>query len=147
MKALQIVRQYFPDVKSVKDAKENILIEVSTKDTKSALVRNHKACALAVACKNKVDVDGVIVSISKAYIIKDRVAYRYTVSQHAQREIVSFDRNARFMPGEYMLNAPAKTHRLGQITGSGTHSKDRNASTIIRRKTEGIRTVLGSGLQ
>ncbi len=145
--AVEIVKRYFPNVTSVVDAKEGIVIEVTDKDNKSALVRNHKACAMAVACKKKMKADGVIVSISKAYVIQGNVAYRYEVSQHAEREIVSFDRNAGFHPGEYKLNAPGPRSKLGARHDQKTHNKTEATKIIRHQKTEGIRTVLGSGLQ
>ena len=145
--AVEIVRRYFPEVTSVKDAKENIVIEVTDKDNKSALVRNHKACAMAVACKKKMEADGVIVSISKAYVIVGKTATRYNVSDHAVREIVSFDRNAGFHPGEYQLNAPKGTKRLGHDSGGHGSKNGNGTKKKVHRKTEGIRTVLGSGLQ
>lgn len=144
MTAVEIVQKYFPDVTQVKNAKENIVIEVTEKDNKSALVRNHKACAMAVACKKKENADGVIVSLSKAYVIKGKIATRYEVSQHAVREIISFDRNGGFAPGEYQLNIPRKNSRTGGNTGrTGTEPR----KVHVHRKTTGIRTVLGSGLQ
>ena len=143
--AVEIVQKYFPEVTSVQDAKEGILIEVTPKDNKSALVRNHKACAMAVACKKKTQADGVIVSISKAYVVIGKTAYRYEVSEHAQREIISFDRNAGFAPGEYQLNAPGPRSRLGVNHIQAFH-RDLKAKKIVHRKTDGIRTVVGSGL-
>jgi hypothetical protein len=146
MNALEIVQKYFPEVTKVVDAKESITIEVTDKDNKSASVRNHKACAMAVACKKKEHADGVIVSISKAYVIKGGTATRYEVSEHAVREIVSFDRNAGFTPGDYTLKAPCARQRLGVKHEQKIHNQ------LGKRKrrhqmTTGIRTVLGSGLQ
>lgn len=148
--ALEIVQKYFPEVTVVKDAKENLTITVTDKDNKSAAVRNHKACAMAVACKKQQAADGVIVSISKAYVIKGKIAYRYEVSEHATREIISFDRNAGFSPGEYQLNAPTEWNRLGKGGSRGGNSEKTGTEPrkiAVHRKTEGIRTVLGSGLQ
>jgi hypothetical protein len=148
MNALEIVQKYFPEVTKVVDAKESITIEVTDKDNKSAFVRNHKACAMAVACKKKEHADGVIVSISKAYVIKGSTATRYTVPEHATREIVSFDRSAGFSPGEYKLLAPTFNKKLGSHTGAKSVNTGKGGK--IKRhpqKTVGIRTVLGSGLQ
>lgn len=47
--ALSIVQRLFPDVTKIVDAKKDSVIEVTKSDTKSATVRNHKACAMAVA--------------------------------------------------------------------------------------------------
>ena len=72
-RALAIVQRYFPKVKEVADADSPITIEVTDRDSKSAAVRNHESCAMAVACKRKTKSDGVIVSITTAYIIKGDV--------------------------------------------------------------------------
>jgi hypothetical protein len=146
---VKIVQRYFPDVTTVKDARENIVVEVTKRDNQSAVVRNHKACAMAVACKKKMEADGVIVSLSKAYVIKGSVAYRYEVSEHAVREIISFDRDAGFAPGEYQLNAPVGNNKIGAIRGGNgpKTGKEPRKTKVVHRKTQGIRTVLGSGIQ
>ena len=75
--ALSIVQQLFPNVNKVVDAKKDINIEVTKSDTTSATVRNHKACAMAVACKRKLKLDGVIMSVSTAYLVTGDKATRY----------------------------------------------------------------------
>jgi hypothetical protein len=140
--SLAIVRKYFPKVKEVEEAEKPITVEVTAQDSKSSAVRNHDSCAMAVACKRKAHADGVIVSIGIAYIIKGEVATRYAVPPAIQREIVSFDREAGFAPGEYKLNPMRPSKRLGE-TRPRTH-------TVTGKKqppphlTSGIRTVLGS---
>ena len=56
--ALDTVRSYFPEVKHVEDAKRGAMVEVTNRDLASALRRTHKTCAMAVACKRKMDLDG-----------------------------------------------------------------------------------------
>jgi hypothetical protein len=142
-RALAIVRKYFPKVKEVSDGKEPITIEVTDRDSKSAAVRNHESCAMAVACKRKMKADGVIVSIGTAYVIKDNVAYRYRLGPAVQREIVSFDREAGFAAGEYELSTTNPSKKLGEPQPKGP---EKRTGTPIRHVhiTSGIRTVLGS---
>jgi len=146
--ALSIVQQAFPNVNKVVDAKEDSVVEVTRRDTTSATVRNHKACAMAVACKRKMKLDGVIMSISTAYLVKDDVATRYLVPSSVSREIVAFDRNAAFEPGDYRLKAPSASVKLGGVRGTipseSPKSGNGNLSKRFRHKTEGIRASLGS---
>lgn len=51
--ALKTVKAFFPGVERVVDAKRNAMIEVSAKDNTAKGVKNHEACAMAVACKRK----------------------------------------------------------------------------------------------
>jgi hypothetical protein len=152
--ALQIVQRYFPDVKTVKDAEEEARIQVTNRDNQSAKVRNHTACAMAVACKRTYQADGVIVAISVAYIIKNGVATRYRLPESIAREVVSFDRKGGFAPGEYKILAPKERHVIGKQQGS-TKDHTQEEDIIVRggtppkkkpfvHFTEGIRTVLGA---
>ena len=63
--ALGIVRKFFPHVAAVHDALTNTQIEVTKADASSRAVKNHNACAMAVACKRKFKLDGVIISRSR----------------------------------------------------------------------------------
>jgi len=146
--ALNIVQKVFPNVTSVVDAKKDTQVEVTKRDTTSATVRNHKACAMAVACKRKLELDGVIMSVSTAYLVKGDKAIRYNVPQSVSREIVAFDRDAVFEPGEYTLKAICPSARLdrtntGKVTGKDKRSNG-NLAKRFRHKTDGIRSSLGS---
>lgn len=145
--ALSIVQQLFPHVNKVMDAKKDSVIEVTKRDTTAATVRNHKACAMAVACKRKLDLDGVIMSISTAYLIKGDVATRYLVPPSVSREITAFDRNAPFEPGEYRLKAAGESAKLNGVRGTYPAKGGPKSGNLIKRfrhKTEGIRASLGS---
>lgn len=145
--ALSIVQEVFPNVTKVVDAKKDSTIEVTKRDTTSATVRNHKACAMAVACKRKLDLDGVIMSVSSAYLVKDNVATRYLVPQAVAREITAFDRNAVFEPGEYVLKAATETQKLNGVRGEYPQKSGKANGNLAKRfyhKTEGIRASLGS---
>src|ERR1700690_1730496 len=117
--ALQIVKEYFPEVTDVEDGTKDIEVEVTKRDNDSADVRNHKGCAMAVACKRKQEADGVIISVNTAYIIKGKKAKRYKLPESVSREVISFDRNGGFSPGEYHLRPPRTSEVLG------AHPKDR----------------------
>lgn len=99
---------------------------------------------MAVACKRKLKLDGAIVSVSTAYLIKNGVATRYKVPPSVAREVVAFDRSAGFAPGRYALRAPTKHEQIGaeshHYRGAGPHkSKKRQPHHI----TQGIRAALG----
>lgn len=138
---------YSRNVKKVVDAKKDSVVEVTKRDTSSATVRNHKACAMAVACKRKLDLDGVIMSISTAYLVKGDVATRYLVPPSVSREITAFDRNAVFEPGEYRLKAATESSKLDGVRGTYPEKGGKangNLAKRFRHKTEGIRASLGS---
>src|SRR6266404_4466801 len=105
--SLELVRKFFPEVTRVEDSGRNSIIEVTKKDETIAKKKSHKTCAMAVACKRKFDLDGVIISVNRAYLIKDKVARRYMLPESVSREVVSFDRDAGFEPGEYELQKVA----------------------------------------
>lgn len=100
--ALEIVQRFYPNVTSVQDAKRPVKIEVTKADTNNRAVKNHKECALAVACKRK-GADAAIICVKTAYLIQGDKAVRYLLPASVSREITSFDRNAGFEPGEYHL--------------------------------------------
>ena len=141
--ALEIVQKFFPAVKTVEDANRKCLIEVTAHDNSSATVKNHKACAMAVACKRKFKLDGVIVSVKTAYLVKGTHARRFQLSERVSREVVSFDRNGGFAQGEYELNPPMPSSRIGKNSGKrGPHKTA--GKEHFRHITQGIRSVLGS---
>lgn len=111
--ALNVVRKFFPNVKRVVDANRNAVIEVTAKDASSKAVKDHNACAMAVACKRKFHLDGVIISRSVAYLIKGNKARRFKLPESVSREVVSFDRGAGFAIGTYELSSISPTSRLG----------------------------------
>lgn len=145
--ALSIVQKLFPSVTEVKDAKIDSFVEVTKSDTTSATVRNHKACAMAVACKRKLNLDGVIMSVSTAFLIKGNTATRYRVPPSVAREITVFDRNAAFEPGKYKLSKINAGRELGKRRGSLPDKGGPTSGKLLsrfRHKTGGIRASLGS---
>jgi hypothetical protein len=142
--ALQVVKKFFPQVTTIRDASECIQIEVSQRDSDRADKKNHKTCAMAVACKRKLGLDGVIISINTAYLIKGKIAKRYRLPESVAREVVSFDRNAGFAPGQYQLSKVPKSLRLGtQRAKRIGRGKTGTADKEFVHQTAGIRVVLG----
>ena len=60
-KSMAIVRFFFPQVENVIDSLKGALIEVTLSDASHGDVKNHKTCALAIACKRFFHADGVII--------------------------------------------------------------------------------------
>jgi hypothetical protein len=139
MYALTNVRKFFPNVKTVKNATGPVTIEVTPRDVANSKRKRHSECAMATACKRAMHLDGVIVSIHTAFLIKGEVATRYKVSSPVSREVVSYDRGSGFAPGEYRLHVPH--YRNGKARGPHkTAGRKRKAYHL----TTGIRTILGS---
>jgi hypothetical protein len=143
--ALSVVKKFFPEVTKVTDGKKAITIEVTAADDRTATKRAHKTCAMAVACKRKFDLDGVVISVATAYLVKDKKATRYQLPPSVSREVVSFDRDGGFRPGEYQLSAIPKSNRLGREP-QGKHQGGPSVDKVrpLVHHTEGIRTALGS---
>lgn len=142
--ALKIVQQFFPGVREVVDSTRPAKIEVAARDATAKGVKNHAECALAVACKRKFKLDGVIISRGTAYLVKGRKARRFQLPPGTAREIVSFDRGAGFEPGTYLLSGVEPSRRLGHRTGSARDKGTGNGSPKkFRHITANIRTVLG----
>jgi hypothetical protein len=143
--ALQIVKHFHPEVTTVKDAKRNVRIEVLPRDTSLATVKNHKTCAMAVACKRRFHLDGVIISVNTAYLVKGKTATRFKLPNSVSREVVSFDRKAGFAAGQYQLNAPTPGNALNQHRGKSTSSENsdhKNTHKRFSHYTTDIRTSL-----
>ncbi len=142
--SLEIVRKFFPEVSAVSDAKKTLHVSVTRKDSNSSTVKNHKGCAMAVACKREHKLDGVVISRKRAYLVKDGKAVRYALPESVSREVVSFDRNAGFAEGEYQLSIPDKSEPY-QSQRIRKDNRERNGyKAKFVHQSEGIRTALGS---
>jgi|HubBroStandDraft_4_1064222.scaffolds.fasta_scaffold40980_2 hypothetical protein len=141
--AINIIKNFFPDIKSMKDSKTSIKIEVTNHDDKVSRKGAHKDCALAVACKRKFKIDGVIIARSTAYLVKNNKAVRFDVPISVAREITSFDRGGGFAPGVYHLARPTKCPIGKNNHRSGPHLKKTNKKIArFRHVTSNIRAVL-----
>lgn len=144
MNSLSIVQQFFPNVEEVKDATRGITIEVTKGDINSSQVKSHRTCAIAVACKRKFHLDGVVISRSIAYLVKDKRAVRYMVTSSAAREIIAFDRGGTFEPGEYSFIKPHDSIAIGQNRKAPSSKNDiRKKRGAPRHITANIRATLG----
>ncbi len=144
--SLEVVRKFFPEVNDVLDGGRNVTIEVTEKDEKIAHKKSHKTCAMAIACKRKFECDGVIISVTRAYLVKGKTARRYKLPESVSREVVSFDRHGEFEPGEYELTKIPPSSRLDRVIKHGNgHGPNRTTSERKHlHRTGGIRTALGS---
>ena len=145
MPALSTIRKFFPKVNKVTDGDEGFNIEVTAQDEKQSRKRDHAGCALAVACKRKLHLDGALVSRSVAYLIKGDNAIRFTVPPSVSREVTSYDRGAGFEPGTYSLTRPCKSVRLGKHSGGkDTHRAPHSitAHSRFRHITKNMRAQL-----
>lgn len=109
--ALQIVRNFYPEVDSITDSKSNLDITISTQLANSKAIKQHNKCVVAEACKKEKNFDGAVVALTKVYLVKGNKAIRYDVPESLEIEIKAFDKGGRFAPGEYRLEKPY--HKLG----------------------------------
>ena len=144
--ALQVVQKFFPNVKHVTDANRNAKIEVTKSDETNSKKKSHKTCAMAVACKRKFHLDGVIISVKRAYLIKGNRARRFNLPESVSREVTSFDRGGGFEPGEYELAKIPKNSALGKKVSKANGKESAHTSNEPKHihKTGGIRISLGS---
>ena len=144
--ALRIVTRYFPQVNSVNDAQRPIIVEVTSDDVEQSKVKDHLTCALAVACKRAFKADGVIIGLTRSYIIKGFTATRYQNAETISREVITFDRFGKsgFDTGYYALSPVCPSSKLGNPHRSGASGKKNPKSKPrFRHFTSGVRTVLG----
>jgi len=145
--ALNIVKGFFPKVQTVIDAKFPLKIEVTEKDSTSEGNKKHDSCAMALACKRKFKLDGVVISRTMAYLVKGKMARRFRLSMSIQKEIVAFDRGTNFAPGTYLLGTVGNHAKLlGKRRGSDNYPRKKSVKTgnkRFRHLTTNIRSVLG----
>lgn len=145
--ALGIVKTYFPAVEKVVDGTKKITVTVTKEDNRKATKKNHSSCVLANCVKTQEEATGVIVGIRTVYVVKGNLAFRYHTLETTSREIVSFDREAGFEPGEYTLIPVTKTQRFGETNGRKEPSGKRTGEVKSNRKhfTTNVRTSLAGG--
>lgn len=145
--SLAIVQKFFPEVKSVSDARKKLRVSVNEKDTRDSTKKNHKACAMAVACKRSFRLSGVVISRQRAYLVDGDKAVRYALPSSVSREVVSFDRGGGFAEGEYELTKPPKIVTESEAPRKRSEAeKKANAERVTRfvHQTTGVRTSLRS---
>lgn len=125
--ALKVVQKFFPHVSKVNDAAKDEVVSVLASDVKKSVRKDHNRCAMAEALKRQDNAKAVIVSASLAYVIKHNTATRYKLPEAIRKEIVSFDRNGVFEPGDYLMKKPPKSARLGYQSGGHRPHKNRGS--------------------
>ena len=120
------VKKLFPQVEFAFDADKPVEISVEPRDCKDGRKLMPTECALARAARRELKADAVIIGMSTSYIIRGNTAIRFATPESVAREIVSFDRNQDFAPGDYYLTVKAPTNRLGTTyrKNHGGTSKD-----------------------
>jgi hypothetical protein len=143
--SLRMVKQYFPKVETVEDATKSAIVEVTAAHLAKAVRKNHRVCALAIACKEFFTADGIIIGLTTAWVIKENVAYRYHLGDSISREITSFDRGAPYDIGFYQLCPISPAARLGTIRSTKPRSGKATGSGAkkFRHYTRNVRTTLG----
>lgn len=127
--ALGVVRRFAPKVTSVRDADDDLLVNVTKQDEKASKKKDHNECAMATAVKRQEKASSVIISSSTAYVIRGTEAVRYKVPEAVSKEVVSFDRGASFEAGDYKLKAIPKSGRLGTYRGRDTRTDNSRPKT------------------
>jgi hypothetical protein len=139
--SLSIVQTRFPSVMRVVKAKRDLTIEITKTDARIGQKKDHSACVVAEACKKKLHLDGCIISMQSAYLIRGDIATRYKVPEGISRELVSFDRGAGFAPGEYTLKVPPV--RIAHAKPKRATSRGKTVSRRHGHKvTSGVRAPL-----
>lgn len=131
---LSSIQKFYPNVKSIVSPKKPVIIEVTKRDATSGKRRNHKACALAVACEKKFNAEGVVIGRTTAFVIKGNTALRFALPPSIGREITSFDRGSDFAPGTYQLSVASIPHcrKRGKNTNNGKKRRFRHVTANIR---------------
>ncbi len=139
------IRAFFPEVNRVADSTKSLKVTVTEKDCKSAKEKKEDDCAMAHALERELKCDGAIVRKNVAYIIKGDLAIKYQVPGSVSREIVSFDRNHDFRPGEYQLSAVYKCRRADykprSSRGAAARKHNRTRIPLVSHITDGVRGV------
>lgn len=139
-KSLSRIKQMFPEVTNVVDATESIAVEVPAYERKTGTSKDPFDCAMARSCKRKYGLDGCIISLSVAYLVKGTTATRYVVPPSLSKEIVAFDRSKKFEPGTYQLSAVTPSNRFGQYkSGPRTGETRKHAKEKGHHITQGVR--------
>jgi len=138
-KGRSYLRRHFPNVEEVIDAVKPVKVIVRENDNVTGKKGQPTECAMARAMKREFDADGVIIGLSRSYIIKGKKATRYQTPDSVARELVSFDRHQDFAPGVYSLSPISPSSHKP----SGTPSSGTNPRPIVHKRTVRVRTLKG----
>lgn len=121
---LRRLQRLWPEVDTVEDAQENVIISVLAEDQK-ATRSDPGDCALARACVREGIADVALIGKGISYLIKGNLATRYMTPETVAREIVSFDRHGDFAAGrDYHLGKVSPSARFGHRPYHPTGNKD-----------------------
>ncbi len=142
------INKYFPQVKTVEDAKKSIQVAVKPEDNQKGRKKDVTGCALAKACMRNKVADGAIIGIAFSYLIKGTHAVRYKTSVTVGREITSFDRHHDFASGrDYTLSKVGPSASLDRevvpkIKGKRKYTNNRCGKEVVHgHRTTRIRVM------
>lgn len=113
----------------IKDAKKEIALTITNRDCRLGNSKEPSTCAAARALCRQEHVAEALVHLSRTYLKRGEVRFRYETPPALRSEIVSFDRGGGFEPGEYRLIPPRPSFRGGskrKSGKSGTHPQRGN---------------------
>lgn len=138
--ALSIVHKYAPHVKRVIDGGKYLNIKISARDCRYGKCGSVNNCAIAKACKRTYD--DAIISKKIAYLIEGTTAYRFFIPSSLRRQIVLFDRDNTFTPGQYELLPPRFTQKLEAVRTASKKQRSEDKTAIRNNhRAEGIRSL------
>lgn len=141
--SLSRLKRRFPNVTRIMDAEYSARVTVTREDNAHSAVRNHLTCSFALASKRCLEADGAMVGLSTTWLIHGNTGVRYLNPQSVSREITSFDRNAGFDEGDYLLCAPPESSRLGAVRSRNPRRSGRNRGILkFRHITRNVRASL-----
>lgn len=120
----------------VRDAEEPITLHVLPNDIKKSSKKDPTNCAAARAGQRELGKD-VRVFLTRTFVKQKDHWTRYVTSARVAKEIVSFDRGAQFMPGEYNFGRITESQKSGikRSTKGGPKKDNKN------RKKRGYHTT------
>ena len=134
------LRQNFPNVRHVVDATSGVQVEVSSRDSQEGQKNQPTECAMAKALRRDSHADGVVIGLSRSYVIKGDTAIRYMTPETVAREITSFDRHQDFAPGTYAL-APMSPSQRQDAPRPGKPSSGSYPRRVVHKRTVRVRTL------
>ncbi len=140
-----IAEKLFPQVKHLVDAEDPVTVEVKGGDIRGATIKDPANCAVARACKREYDLDGAVITVSTAYLIKGDTAYRYCVPRAVAMEAVVFDRGGAVKNGTFELTPYSRKCTLeakrARRLNPAPPTRKRHPRTERNQKIENIRKI------
>jgi len=100
------------------DAKHSVVLTITKGDISKADIKHPETCAAARACIRGLHAIEARVHLGRVYMRSSKNNWvRYITPKSLRSEIVAFDRGGTFEPGEYILQAPHPTAKVGRGHG------------------------------